>query len=61
VKFLNGVCVRFNYVRLLSKCLEMQFHAVSHMEIKYSCTIDDISSSCLQLKLAAHFASLVLS
>jgi hypothetical protein len=64
VKFLNGVCVRFNYVTLLYKCLEVQFHAVSHLEIveiKYSCTVDGISSSCLRLKLAAHFASLVLS
>jgi hypothetical protein len=61
LKFLNGVCVRFNYVTLLYKCLELQFHAVSHIEIKYSCTVDGISSSCLRLKLAAHFASLVLS
>jgi hypothetical protein len=61
VKFLNCVCIRFNYVTLLYKCLELQFHAVSHLEMKYSCSVHGNSSSCLRLKLAAHFASLVLS
>jgi hypothetical protein len=61
VKFLNNVCIRFNYVTMLYKCLELQFHAVSHLEMKYSCSVDGNSSSCLRLKLAAHFASLVLS
>jgi hypothetical protein len=60
LKFLNGVCVRLNYVTLLFKCLELQFHAVAHLEIKYSCTVNGISSSCLRLKLAARFASFVL-
>jgi hypothetical protein len=60
VKFLNGVCDRFNYVSLLYKCLELQFHAVSHLEMKYSCAVDGISSSYLRLKLAGHFAGLVL-
>jgi hypothetical protein len=61
VKFLNGIYVRFHYVTVLYKRLELQFRAVSHIEIKYSCSVDGNSSSCLRLKLAAHFASLVLS
>ena len=61
VKFLNSVCVRFNYGMLLYECLELQFHAISHLEIKYSCSVDGISLSYLRMKIAVHFASLVLS
>jgi hypothetical protein len=60
-KWCFNVCVRFSCVTLLYNCLELQFDTVSLTELKYSFAVSSISSSCLRLKLAAHFASLVLS